>query len=143
MAPNRERGMTLIELMTVVAVVAIVASLAVSGYRGVTMRANRTEGRNALMRIQMAQEKFFLQNNTYTTDLTSAPPTGLGLGSTTTATGLYTLSVAAGATGSIATSYVATATAAAGQTSDVAACQVFTLSDQNQRSPADSTGCWK
>ncbi len=138
MGPSRERGMTLIELMTVIAVVAILASIAVSSYRSTTMRANRTEGRNALMRVQMAQEKFFLQNNSYAADLGS-----LGIGSNATATGLYTLSIAPGSTGSIATSYVVTATAAGGQASDVAACRVFTLNDQNQRTPADSTGCWK
>src|SRR5437763_2903936 len=88
--PHRMRGMTLIELMVVVAIVAILASLAVGSYRRYVLRANRTDATSALLRIQVAQEKYFLQNNTYTTDVTDLPPTGLGVASPTT-NGFYTL----------------------------------------------------
>jgi prepilin-type N-terminal cleavage/methylation domain-containing protein len=61
----RSQGMTLIELMIVVIVVAILGTVAVSSYRSYLIRANRTEARMALLRVQAAQEKFFLQNNRY------------------------------------------------------------------------------
>jgi type IV pilus assembly protein PilE len=135
-------GITLIELMIVLAVIAILSSIAISNYRSYTMRANRIDGETMLMKIQVAEEKFFLQNNTYTTALATAPPNGLGLAATTTS-GFYTLAVVAGSTGSIATSYAATATATGTQTHDTAACLALTINDQGQRTPADSSGCWK
>jgi type IV pilus assembly protein PilE len=131
-------------LLTVLTIVAILGSLAVGAYGRYSQRANRTDGTAALLRIQVAEEKFFLGNNSYTTDFTSAPPTGLGiLPSATTTNGRYTITLAAGASGSIATSYLATATATGGQLQDSAACQVFTIDDRGNRTPADSTGCWK
>lgn len=138
------RGITLVELLTVLTIVAILGSLAVGAYGRYSLRANRTEGSSALLRIQVAEEKFYLNNNTYTLDFTSAPPTGLGTqGAATTQNGRYTITLAAGTSGSIATSYQATATATGGQTQDVATCQVLTIDDKGNRTPADSSGCWK
>lgn len=140
----RMRGVSLIELLTVLTIVAILGSLAVGAYGRYSQRANRTDGTSSLLRIQVAEEKFFLGNNTYTTDFTSAPPTGLGiLPTTTTTNGRYVITLAAGTSGNIATSYLATATATGGQLQDTAACQVFTIDDRGNRTPADSTGCWK
>jgi len=136
------RGVTLIEMMTVVGIVAILGVIAVGSYRSYGLRTNRVDGTATLLRIQVAEEKFFLQNNTYTTDLADPPPNGLGIGNTSSG-GYYTLAVAPGSTGAIATSYQATATATGTQVNDKAACQVFTIDDQGQRSPADSTSCWK
>jgi type IV pilus assembly protein PilE len=73
-----QRGVTLIELMTVVVVLAILASIAVPAYRSYLLRSHRTDATIALLRIQAAQEKFFLQNMRYADDLTAAPPGGLG-----------------------------------------------------------------
>lgn len=141
---TRMRGVSLIELLTVVTLVAILGSLAIGAYGRYSQRANRTDGTATLLRIQVAEEKFFLSNNTYTTDFTNAPPTGLGiLSGATTANGRYNITLAAGSSGSIATSYLATATATGGQLQDTAACQVFTIDDRGNRTPADSSGCWK
>lgn len=142
--PKRTRGVTLIELMIVIVVVAILASIAVPSYRNYILRTNRTEGRAALLRVQVAQEKFFLQNNTYAGNaiLATAPPAGLGI-ATTTESGHYTVAVAPGASGTIATSYQATVTAAGGQTQDTAACLTLTINDQGTRTPLESSGCWR
>src|SRR6266853_3153173 len=107
---NRMRGVTLIELMVVVAIVAILSSLAVGSYRRYVLRANRTDATSALLRIQVAEEKFFLQNNAYTTDVSA---TGLNVGSPTP-NGCYNLAVAGAP--AIATSFKATATATGTQT---------------------------
>jgi type IV pilus assembly protein PilE len=142
--PNRMRGVTLLELLTVLVLVAILSSIAVANYRQYALRANRSDATGALLRIQVAEEKFFLQNNTYTTNVTAAPPTGLGL-SSPSPNGFYTLAVAAdpNSTNSIATSFLATATATGSQAHDTS-CATLTIDDQGRRdsSPSTSATCW-
>jgi len=141
---NRMRGVTLIELLTVLVIVAILSSLAVGSYRRYLLRANRTDATAALLRIQVAQEKFFLQNNTYTTNVSAAPPTGLGVPSPTP-NGFYTIAVAGdpNSTNNIATSFLATATATGTQTQDTS-CLTLTINDQGQRNSTPSaTACWR
>jgi type IV pilus assembly protein PilE len=142
---RNSRGFTLIELMVVIAVIAVLANIALATYRNYILRANRTEGRMALLSIQVAQEKFFLQNNTYAQDIATtiaAPPAGLGINLTAggvTSGGNYTLSFSA----VTPNSYTLQAVATGPQIKDTAACLTFTINDQGQRTPADSTGCWK
>ena len=133
------KGMTLIELLTVIVVLSIITSIAVSSYRGYLLRANRSEAKMALLRIQVAQEKFFLQNNRYATnaELASTPPGGLGI-PTSTPNGYYTIDLSAATN----TSYTARAQAAAGQTSDKTACRTFTINEQGNKTPTDLS-CWK
>lgn len=64
------RGVTLMELMIVVVIVGILAALAYPNYRQYAARAKRNEARAALLQIATLQERFYLQNNTYTTDMT-------------------------------------------------------------------------
>src|SRR5205085_1169750 len=117
--PHRMRGVTLIELMVVLAIVAILASLAVASYRRYVLRANRTDATSALLRIQVGEEKYFLQNNAYTINATAQPPTGLGVASPTP-NGFYNITVGPdpNSTNNIATSFLATATAKGTQTQD-------------------------
>src|SRR5215510_5710761 len=70
--------------MTVVMVIGILSAIAIPSYRQYTMRAQRTDATAALLRIAAAQEKFYLQNNTYASNdqLTKAPPAGLGIPAT-------------------------------------------------------------
>jgi type IV pilus assembly protein PilE len=141
------RGFSLIELMIVVAIVAILATLANASYSNYVLRTNRTEGRMALLAIQAAQERFFLQNNQYAQDMATvvAPVNagGLGVGSISAAgltpSGNYTISFAATA----ANTYRIQAVATGPQTHDTAACLTFTVDDQGARTPDDSTGCWR
>ena len=139
------RGFSLIELMVVVAIFAILSTIAVNSYRRYTLRATRTEGRLALLAIQVAQEKFFLQNNAYAQDIATviaAPPAGLGVSSINasglTTAGNYTISIAA-----TPTTYTLQAVATGNQAKDTAACLTFTITDQGARTPADSSGCWR
>jgi type IV pilus assembly protein PilE len=141
------RGFSLIELMIVVAVISILATLASASYRNYMLRTNRTEGRMALLSIQAAQERYFLQNNQYAQNMATviAPANAGGLGvSNLTAAGVtpsgnYTISFAA----ATPTSYTIQAVATGPQAHDTAACLTFTVDDQGTRTPADSTGCWR
>jgi type IV pilus assembly protein PilE len=67
---HKMRGITLIELMIVVVVIGIMAAVAYPNYREFVARANRNEAKAALLRIATNQERFYLQNNTYTCDMT-------------------------------------------------------------------------
>src|SRR5688500_11810739 len=127
------RGVTLIELMVVVALVAIIASIAVPSYRNYILRTQRTDATAALLRVTAAQEKFYLQNNTYAADslVDDPPPTGLGISGTEH--GWYTITVAA-RNGSFVNGFTATATVPSGspQANDTA-CTSFSIDDTGQK----------
>lgn len=141
---RRTRGITLIELMIVIVIVGILASIAVPSYRNYMLRSQRTDAMAALLRIAAAQEKFYLQNNTYTTSLGS---TGLNLPSSSSEHGWYTLSVSGA---NLTSAYTATATAPASspQYKD-AKCRTFTITETGQKGAktaanADNTAeCWR
>ena len=146
---RRETGVTLVELLTVVTMVAVLASIAVPSYRKYVLRANRADAKTALLQLQAAQEKFYLQNNAYATGVTSVtdlPPTGLGMNDVTQ-NGYYKISVAPSAGDVNNQSFTATATpiAGKGQTADKQ-CLSFTLTDTGKRD-VSVTGngpiCWK
>ncbi len=105
-----QRGVTLIELMMVVTILAIIAGIAVPSYRKYLLRSQRSEAKIALLQLQTAQEKYYLQNNSYTEDVKSASPTGLGLAGISE-TGKYDITVEVGpdANGTEAQTFVASA----------------------------------
>lgn len=129
------KGVTLIELMIVIVVVAILASIAVPSYRQYVLRAHRTEAKAALLNVAAAQEKFYLQNNTYTQALVAAPPAGLGIPATTSG-GYYTIAIV----DADAAGFTVTATANGGQAED-SHCLTFSL-DQLGQKTATNTDCW-
>jgi type IV pilus assembly protein PilE len=129
------RGFSLIELMIVVAVVAILASIAVPSYRQYVLRSHRTEAKAALLNVAAAQEKFYLQNNTYTTALTDAPPAGLGIAATTR-NGYYTIAIG----GANVTTFSVTATATGTQTQDTR-CLTFSINELGVKT-ATNADCW-
>ena len=86
-SPQTASGVTLIELMIVVVILGILASVALPSYRDYVIRADRAEGTTALLQIAAAQEKWYLQNNTYTGSLAN-----LGFG-TMTDKGKYNLAI--------------------------------------------------
>ena len=134
-----QQAFTLIELMITVAIVAILAAIAYPAYTSQVLRSHRTDARNTLLQIQVAQEKYFLQNNKYaTTDAlittpTTASPPGLGI----TAPTYYTVSFGGTATN---TSYTATATATGAQAKDTA-CLTFSIDQTGNKTPTGSN-CW-
>jgi type IV pilus assembly protein PilE len=143
-ARTYQRGVTLLELMVVVVIVGIIASIAVPSYRNYVLRAQRSDATSALLRVAAAQEKFYLQNNTYAT---TAQLTTLGLAATER--GWYTVAIS----NQSATGFTATATAPSGspQYRD-SGCRTFTIDQSGQRGAGDSGGttnatitekCWR
>jgi type IV pilus assembly protein PilE len=130
-------GLTLIELMVVVVIVAILASIAAPNYRQYVLRAQRSEAKRTLLSVAAAQERFYLQNNTYASSsgLTSAPPAGLGIPATTE-NGHYAVAIT---TGNVS-EFSATATAQGRQAAD-ARCTTFTIDQAGSRT-ATNADCW-
>jgi len=105
---GKQSGVTLVELMVVIVIFGILMSVAVPSYRDYMIRANRTDAKAALLTLAAAQEKHYLQNNTYSTKLDD-----LGV-SAKSEYGHYTIAIAS----ADATDFVATATPLDGQAQD-------------------------
>ena len=137
------RGITLIELMIVLAITAVLASLAIPAYRNHVLRVHRTEATSALLSLAAAQERFYLQRLRYATqpELATAPPDGLGIASST-AEGRYRLAIEA----ADAATFTASAAASGTQQEDLQ-CRAFTIDAHGTRSATDAAGapahrCW-
>jgi len=61
------RGMTLIELVMVVAIVGILMTVAVPSYRSYTLRVHRTEAIRMLLQASMCQERLAASRGSYDT----------------------------------------------------------------------------
>jgi type IV pilus assembly protein PilE len=130
-------GFTLIELMVVVAVIGVLAAIAYPNYTNYVLRGNRVDGREILQRIASAQERFYTNRNTYTTDITSSG--GLSM-TNTSEKGYYTVAVALADAGQ---SYTLTATAQGRQAVDK--CGNLTLSNVGAKGFSgneDNGKCW-
>lgn len=145
-----EKGVTLIELMVVMIIVGILAAVAIPSYRQYVIRSQRTDAKEALLRLATAQEKFYLQNNRYALEAerATAPPDGLGI--PTSEHGWYTLSVVAPANlAAAADGFTLRAVPAnPGPQASDAACIQFEVNDRGiktalQSGNADNTdSCW-
>jgi type IV pilus assembly protein PilE len=84
-------GFTLIEVMCAVAVVSVLSSVAYPGYQAAVQKVRRSDGRLALMQVQMAQERFRADHIGYADSLTD-----IGVAANSPS-GHYRLAVAASA----------------------------------------------
>lgn len=133
----RQRGLTLVELMVVVAVMAIIASVAYPLYTAQVQKSRRADAKVALQEIALAQERFYTINGAYTAGLAT-----LQLG-TTSEQGYYNLSITlAGADNE---QFTATANAVStGPQGGDTDCAQFTLNHQGTKTATDGggTNCW-
>ena len=145
--PRRYRGVTLLELMIVVAILSILASIAYPSYQGYITRTNRSAGKSALLEAANRQEQFFADNKRYATDLAD-----LGYGGNAfmvnaqgdpvpdlSAERCYGVSL----TNTTATSYTLNAAPQLGQANHDAQCATLTLTHTGIRGQTGaSTKCW-
>ncbi len=132
---KKMRGITLVELMIVVIVLGILASVAYPNYRDAAARAKRNEAKAALLQIATNQERFYLNNNTYTQDMTA-----LGFPAAAnfvTESGSYRINVDA----ADANNFTATATYLnAGN--EAGRCATFQIDGRGVRTSAPLDDCW-
>ena len=141
---RRTRGVTLMELLVVIAIVSIIAAVAVPTYRKYLIRTQRSEAKIALLQLQTAQEKFYMQNNTFTDNITAASPAGLGV-LDVTETGKYDIRIVLAADGQ---TYTATAAPhAGGGQQDDRECATFTIDQRGTKGVSGGTRtaqeCWR
>lgn len=110
---KRGLGFTLIELMVTVAIIGILAGIAYPAYTDYVIRAKRSDGKAALLSLQLAQEKYRANCIQYATTINTtagANPSCVAgnyslVGKTTSPDGNYAI----GISGVSATAYVLTA----------------------------------
>lgn len=134
----KKNGFSLIELMMTVAIVGVLSSIAIPTYKNYSIKSHRVEGKSLIMEIMQRQEKYYTENNTYTTNLTL-----LGYSSSTVISeqGYYSLTAAAAADG-IINNVILTAQPIGSQASD-SECGSFIMNSNGQKTTStSSTTCW-
>ncbi len=129
------RGVTLMELMIVVVILGIITAIAYPSYRQYVAKAKRNEAKVALLQIATMQERFYLQNNTYTEDMTHL---GFPVDENfTTDSNSYVVNVtAANAATFSATAVYQTAGAEADK------CATFSIDGRGSKTSTPQVDCW-
>ncbi|MCH8059528.1 MAG: prepilin-type N-terminal cleavage/methylation domain-containing protein [Proteobacteria bacterium] len=143
----RQRGVTMLELLIVVVIVAIITAFAYPSYMQYVVSTKRTAATVTLMQIAERQQQFFMDNKSYTNDLTNlgyaANPLSINDSGNSVAAGdgdsVYTITLS----NITATTYTATAAPLQGQLSRDTDCGSLTLNQAGARgNSAGGEGCW-
>jgi type IV pilus assembly protein PilE len=136
------RGVTLIELVIVIALLGILVGIALPSYQAHVLKSRRTDAMNALMTAASRQEQFVLDRASYTLDMTEL---GYPRDPAPSQDGHYVFDAAIGACGSIARCYVLTARPVAGGSQEKdTACTSFSLASSGEQTATGTLGnqCW-
>ncbi len=134
----KQKGLTLVELMVVVAVMAIIAAIAYPLYTNQTQKTRRADAKVALESVAMAQERYYSLNGEYTGSLSSLQVSS-DIKAAASDQGYYDIAVTLTNAGQ---GFTVTAGAASGgaQAND-SDCPQFTLNHQGVKG-ATNTKCW-
>jgi type IV pilus assembly protein PilE len=113
----------------------ILAVVSYPSFREFAARAKRTEAKAALLKAAVSQERFFLNANQFSTDLTQL---GFSASPFTTNTGSYVITVAAPTP---TANFTVTATYQLGGAESLK-CNVYTIDGSDTRTSGPDTDCW-
>ncbi len=132
------RGVTLIELMIVVVIVSILAAVSYPSYREFAARAKRNEAKAALLKAATNQERFYLQNNIFSDDLTEL---GFSSNPFETDTGSYRIEITTPPPNPNPGNFEVTATyLLSGAESNK--CLTFVVDGRGDKTSGPDTNCW-
>ncbi len=132
---RKMQGVTMLELMIVVIIVGILAAIAYPNYRNVAARAKRNEAKAALLKIATNQERFYLNNNSFTLDMTKLGFSGAA--NVISDSESYTIDVGF----ADASDFTATATYN-NPDNEASKCLTFTIDARGTRTSGPYTDCW-
>lgn len=143
MKPDKMKGMTLIELMIVIAVLGIIVAIGYPSYQDQVRKTRRAEGIGELLELADRMERHYADLGTYDqadgSDMTAA-----AIFRSTTTNGYYTLSVDAG-TNNVSYTVRATPTSKGNQNKDK--CNTFIINSLGNKSLSGNSipleQCWK
>ncbi|MDX1481042.1 MAG: type IV pilin protein [Woeseiaceae bacterium] len=148
MEKSRQRGITLLELMIVVAIVAMVGAFAYPSYMEHVVSTKRTAATSTLLQVANRQQQFFMDNKAYANNLTN-----LGFAANPLVIDDEGRSVAAGDPDAVysvslgnlsATTFTATAAPLNGQLARDTDCGSLSLTQAGVRgASAGGQDCWR
>lgn len=130
---RRQAGVTLIELMVVIAIIGIVSAVALPAYNKHVLKSNRSNAQAILLETAQFMERYYTANNSY---VNAAVPTAVVPKGATGSAIKYNVSFSVTPT---ASAYTVQAVPANGQTSD--SCGTLTVSQTGAQTPT-TAGCW-
>lgn len=139
------RGFTVIELLIVLVIMGIILAIVLPSYTDYVRKAARADAKSAVLDLAQNEERYFTNNGSYLA--VAAPPatTPTGWknysGADSPSGAKYHITVAAGATTDLATSFLITASPANSFTDPV--CGTLTVDSNGTRSSSVAgSNCW-
>lgn len=133
---KKTRGMTLIELMIVLAILAIVVAIGYPSYLEQVRKSHRAEGMGELLELADRMERAYTDQGTYPTAISEVYIATID-------SGLYTLSIVSANN----VSFTVSATPTSVKNQDKDKCHTFTLTSVGEKSVSGGSlgkdACWK
>lgn len=129
------RGVTLMELMIVVVIIGILTAIAYPNYRQYAAKAKRNEAKAALLQIATLQERFYLQNNIYTCDMTQLGFASAGPVTSDTGSYLFNVNTCNANTFDADAAYLKA-------DAEAAKCSLFTIDGAGTKDSQPYNDCW-
>lgn len=143
---GNNKGFSLLELLIVVAIIGVIAAFAYPSYTNYVTKSKRTVGQSMLTQVANRQQQFFMDNKTFTADLTdlgyAADPLPVDSDGQPSGSGeiVYNIDVSAAS----ATAFTLTATPQGGHATRDTDCATLSLTHTGVKSASGTapTNCW-